>query len=603
MASYDIKLSFARVGLPGNDGVAIRGFVPPSKKTIPADQLNPPAVAPISLDTTSELLFNYQVVGGVPYEYEIGQYEITAAQYCTFLNVVDPEGENSKQPWTKVKLWNRKNDPLINHFQGQILYVDHAEKGHHYVLADPLWSDKPMMFVNGFQYAYFINSLTNGGAVGEKQTVRKSPLGFDVKVTDRFYNFSPTIDVGSYALNDSNYAFLARQGIDGLFFPSQNEWIKAAYFAGDETGNQTNYFYFPTASNKAPVPLFTKQGKKQCLAKSPKGKTEEQCSARGLASDSEYAVVNVTNTGEVRVDKLNPKTRRNQGYSNYDYGVFWQPWYAPAGKTYKNANVTDVGGSASPSPWLAYDMGGNVVEYTDTVAGALDLSKKEAEAIGPAENLQQLPVAFRAHGGIANATGYQLWITATGAGDPYGQILGSAYEYGGARLSYVGDGGLAKAPRKLKRKLKPSDAADLITGQQVVTRADSVDSLDTHYSSNLETTISLLAEKGAGYVSMPSSFHNVPKEKGGRPYFSMTHDATGTSRIVRGKRRMEEVMDSGGYSDPVKAFHALRPERGEVNFVRYFNPQTGAYGYSELESGAINFTDIGYVADGIAWSV
>ena len=586
MATYDIKLSFARVGRPGNDGVAIRGFVPPSEQTVPADPVNPPAVAPIALDTTSELLFNYQVVGGVPYDYEIGQYEITAAQYCAFLNAVDPDGENPKQPWTKVKLWNKKNNPLVNHFQGQILYVDNAEEGRHYVLADPLWADKPMMLVNGFQYAYFINSLTNGGAVGEKQRVRKSPLGFDVVVTDRFFNFSPTIDSGSYALNDSNYAFLARQNVEGLFFPSQNEWIKAAYFAGDDTGNKTDYFYFPTASNKPPVPLFTKQGKEQGLAKGP-------------AAESKYAVVNVTNTGEVLVDELSPKAIKKQGYSNYDYGVFWQPWYAPAGKTYKNANVTNVGGSASPSPWLAYDMGGNVVEYTDTVAGALDLSKKEAEAIGAAENLQQLPVAFRAHGGIANATGYQLWITATGAGDPYGQILGSAYEYGGARLSYVGDGN----PSKVPGKLKPSNVADVITGQQVVTRADSVDSLDTHYSSSLGETISLLAEKGSGYVSMPSSFYNVPKEKGGRPYFSMTHDATGTSRIVRGKKRMEQVMESGGYSDPVKAFQALLPGKGEVDLVRYFNPETGAYGYCDLEADAIGFTDIGYVVDGNAWSV
>ena len=586
MATYDIKLSFARVGRPGNDGVAIRGFVPPSEQTVPANPVNPPAVAPIALDTTSELLFNYQVVGGVPYDYEIGQYEITATQYCAFLNAVDPGGENPKQPWTKVKLWNKKNNPLVNHFQGQILYVDHAEEGRHYVLADPLWADKPMMLVNGFQYAYFINSLTNGGAVGEKKRLRKSPLGFDVVVTDRFFKFSPTIDSGSYALNDSNYAFLARQNVEGLFFPSQNEWIKAAYFAGDDTGNKTDYFYFPTASNKAPVPLFTKQGKKQGSAKGP-------------ASESKYAVVNVTDTGEVLVDDLSPKAIKKQGYSNYDYGVFWQPWYAPAGKTYKNANVTNVGGSASPSPWLAYDMGGNVVEYTDTVAGALDLSKKEAEAIGAAENLQQLPVAFRAHGGIANATGYQLWITATGAGDPYGQILGSAYEYGGARLSYVGDG----SPAKASKRLKPSDIADVITGQQVVTRADSVYSLDTHYSSSLGETISRLAAKGSGYVSMPSSFYNVPREKGGRRYFSMTHDATGTSRIVRGRRRMERVMESGGYSDPVKAFRALRPGAGEVDFVRYFNQETGAYGYSDLEADAIGFTGIGYVNDGDAWSV
>ena len=105
--TYDVKFSFVSVDQAGNEGVAIRGFVPPSEETIPADPVNSP-VAPFAIDTTSELLFNCQVIGGVPYEYDIGQFEITAAQYCAFLNAVDPEGENSKQPWNKVKLWNKK---------------------------------------------------------------------------------------------------------------------------------------------------------------------------------------------------------------------------------------------------------------------------------------------------------------------------------------------------------------------------------------------------------------------------------------------------------------------------------------------------------------
>ena len=95
-------------------------------------------------------------------------------------------------------------------------------------MADPVWADKPVMMINGFQFAYFINSLTNGGVLGQKQSQRKSPLGFDVEVTDRYYQFSDNIDTGSYNLSDSNYAFLARQDVDGLFFPSQDEWIKAA---------------------------------------------------------------------------------------------------------------------------------------------------------------------------------------------------------------------------------------------------------------------------------------------------------------------------------------------------------------------------------------
>ena len=47
------------------------------------------------------------------------------------------------------------------------------------------------------------------------------------------------------------------------------------------------------------------------------------------------------------------------------------------------------------------------------------------------------------------------------------------------------------------------------------------------------------------------------------------HDDTGTSRIVRGKQ-LKQAMKSGGYSDPVKAFQALLPGQGEVDFVRYF---------------------------------
>ena len=53
----------------------------------------------------------------------------------------------------------------------------------------------------------------------------------------------------------------------------------------------------------------------------------------------------------------------------------------------------------------------------------------------------------------------------------------------------------------------------------------------------------------------------------------------------------------------MKAFRALRPGAGEVDFVRYFNQETGAYGYSDLEADAIGFTGIGYVNDGNAWSV
>ena len=45
----------------------------------------------------------------------------------------------------------------------------------------------------------------------------------------------------------------------------------------------------------------------------------------------------------------------------------------------------------------------------------------------------------------------------------------------------------------------------------------------------------------------------------------MTHDATGTSRIVRGKQRAKDIMKAGGYSDSDKAFRALPPMGGMFN--------------------------------------
>ena len=125
----------------------------------------------------------------------------------------------------------------------------------------------------------------------------------------------------------------------------------------------------------------------------------------------------------------------------------------------------------------------------------------------------------------------------------------------------------------------------MITGQNVV--ADSISTFDTHYSSSLGDTIALLADEDGGYVSMPSSFFNVSKKDDGRNYFSLTHDATGTSRIVRGKRLSNDLMEAGGYSDPVKAFRALAPMQGDVQFIVF-----QSYGYSELEADAVGFTEL-----------
>jgi hypothetical protein len=170
--AYDIAIHFSYVGSPGNASVAINGFAPPSRATVPAP----------SADSGGA---GYQDIGGVSYVYAIGQTEVTAGQYVTFLNKVDPNGDNPVQPVTGVQLWSDALSPVLNPFSGEINLVQNAEPGAHYQLAASYWANKPLVNCNLFDFAYFVNSLYNGTTVAIDNSQAKSPLGFHVHLQTR----------------------------------------------------------------------------------------------------------------------------------------------------------------------------------------------------------------------------------------------------------------------------------------------------------------------------------------------------------------------------------------------------------------------------------
>ena len=565
---YDVALDFARVTKPGNPAIGVKGFEVPSPATVPAQ--NPGG----SGSTTDEpaMAGNYQQLGAVPYTFDIGQYEITAKQYVAFLNAVDPDGSNEQLPWTGITLYNNRFSPIENPYQGQIIQLEHAKNGEHYALADENWANKPMMWANMFQYLYFINALSNGTIVAEQSKRGKSPEGFNVKLSTKYVRFSDNILSGAYNLNDYNYPYAQRQNISGFVLPSENEWIKAAYYAGSKTDNNTPYYYYPTAGNQAPEPLTSAYW----------------ASSNGGSSDS----INVSAQGNVIQKRLSNATVRDKGYANYNSQVFWAPGYTSIESSSNDkANVTNVGGAASPSPWLTYDQGGNLVEYTDTVTAAI----QEPDS----ENKEQVPVYFKVHGGIANATEYQLWITATGTSNPYGQVLGSMYQYGGARAGYLPD---AEAKPKNK-SATPSRLADPLTGQRVVTRVDSLDSFDTFYTTNNSDAISAL-NSDEDYVFMAASFRGLKsKDKDAVDVYRLLHTATDTHYYTTSQQERNNLLNSGAYTGGDIGFRALAPGAGETDFIRYFNSSTGAYGFSAAAGDVQFFTSRGYVIDGVAWSI
>ena len=183
---YDLQVDLARVGKPGNQPIGIKGFEPPNPATVPAHN---PGGRP-GRKYNPKKITNYQELGAVPYTYQIGQYEITAKQYVSFLNAVDPTGSNTTLPWTGINLYTSKFSPITNPYQGQIVNVKHAPEGEHYALADGRWSNKPMMWANMFQYLYFINALSNGTVVAETTRTQRGPTGNKVETSTKYVQFS-----------------------------------------------------------------------------------------------------------------------------------------------------------------------------------------------------------------------------------------------------------------------------------------------------------------------------------------------------------------------------------------------------------------------------
>jgi hypothetical protein len=407
-----------------------------------------------------------------------------------------------------------------------------------------------------FDFAYFVNSLYNGTTVAIDNSAAKSPLGFRVKLQTRYVNISTDISTGMYDLDDSSYPFFQRLSTSGYVIPSENEWIKAAYYSPLPAGNGTHYYYYPTVSNNPPTPLQTG------------------------GSDP-----TVDSLGNVIQSNLAPGV----AYSNYNQSVSWQPPYDPEPPT-NGANVVSVGEDHTPSPWLTYDQGGNVVEYTDTVAAP----------VAGAANPQNLPVFVKVHGGIANASTYQLWLTATGTSDPYGQNLGQTDTQGGARFGYLTNAQADKSIGTSKR-VSASVLTKPLTSDGLVYRLDNLNTLSTFYTTDLTTAITL-ANDPSTYVFLGASFQQ-PAQSGAKPVYGFLNNTTRTQFYTMDPAQAASAASNPQYTNEGIVFTALPPNVGSTNYRQFYNSETGAYAYSAADADVQFFTSRGYTFEGYAWSV
>ncbi|MFE3327855.1 hypothetical protein [Streptomyces sp. NPDC059176] len=376
-----ITVTTATVGAPGNPSVAVVPF---------EDAVYPSCTeAPVSPQGCLE-------IGGVGYPYEIGQLEITVAQWVAFLNTVDPEGRD------RFGLYDDTQGPTAWPKYGPVDFSRRARDGHHYAVAYPQWADKPYGFADFLGAARFANSLYNGRLLG-KSTRTEGRFRY---VTYRV-RLSAWTERGMYDLARRRDA--TRSRTSGFVVPSQNEWVKAAYY--DPSGGGTySYWKYPTnagvfgdgdATAPAPTVLDPVTGAVTNAATQPLASFHDS----GLPAPSWCpGQVPPTTCATVNPIGLDPTT----------YQRVYQ------------GSLSAVGGARTRSPWGTLDQGGNAVEWTDTITP-------------PPAGQGEGRVWRRLHGGVSNAEAFQMWPSAVGLQPQDNVFYKHTYPWLGFRIGVIGD--------------------------------------------------------------------------------------------------------------------------------------------------------------------
>jgi hypothetical protein len=378
-----VEVKTVQVGAAGNPSVAIVPFTDAVYQSC--------AEAPESKQ-------GCQQVGGVKYRYGIGQLEITVAQWVKFLNTVDPSGRDPHDlydPTEGSAGWPK---------YGQIDMAPRARPGRHYSVAYPEWADKPYGFANFLRAARFVNALYNGQVLFKQASDSGSFRYVDYQV-----KLSRQTERGMYDLARNKRTGATRAHKTGFVVPSQNEWIKAAYY--DPTGGGT-YSYWKYPTNPGVFGDGTATAPAQTLLDPTTGDVTNattQPLANYHASGTPAPSWCPAEVEPALCSSVNPF-----GIDPTTYAELYQ------------GSLSTVGQALTTSPWGTLEQGGNAVEWTDTITP-------------PPSDRSGGRVWRRLHGGIANAPAYQLWLSAVGLQPQDNHFYNVTYPWLGFRVGVVGN--------------------------------------------------------------------------------------------------------------------------------------------------------------------
>jgi hypothetical protein len=385
-----LTFKVAKVGQPGNHAVAIVPFTP----ALYSNCSEAPAEPKV---TGTKLPDPCQEVGSVGYEYGIGEVEVTVEQYVAFLNTVDPFGRNEMglySPNESGTAWPRF---------GQIDYSGLARAGKHYTAAAPEWNDKPYGFANFLRAARFDNSVANGKILSKTESTTGSG-NEEFKYVTYKVALSRRTATGMY---DMHKRAPERTSESGFVIPSQNEWIKAAYF--DRTGGGTfSYWWYPTNVGSP----FFEGGSPSPVTLNPSTGDVTNANGQPLANyhakEQPAAYWCPSNQTQEACETVNPLHLPPNAYKKAFQG-----------------SLNTVGQAGTFGPWGTLEQGGNAVEWTDTITPAPFGAKGHR-------------VWRRLHGGVPNAPLYQLWLSAVGLQPQKNTFFTATYPWLGFRIGVIG---------------------------------------------------------------------------------------------------------------------------------------------------------------------
>jgi len=154
--------------------------------------------------------------GAVPYSYNIGTYEVTAGQYCEFLNAV---AKTDTHALYNANMWSST-------YGCKIERTGSPDDYRYSVASD--YANRPVNYVSFWDACRFTNWLHNGGLVGSDT------------------------ETGAYTMTADGIAnnTVARNAHWRWAVTSEDEWYKAAYYKTGST--DAGYFQYPTASDNPP---------------------------------------------------------------------------------------------------------------------------------------------------------------------------------------------------------------------------------------------------------------------------------------------------------------------------------------------------------------